>query len=68
MKKLFALLLVLSMSMTLLAVPALGEEPLTIEFWHAGSGSVGTTIDAAGTLIFSIFSSTKLWRQAEHLR
>ena len=47
MKKLFALLLVLSLSLTLLAVPALGEEPLTIEFWHAGSGSVGTTIDAA---------------------
>lgn len=46
MKKLLVLLLTLALVLSM-APMALAEEKLTIEFWHAGSGSVGTTIDNA---------------------
>lgn len=47
MKKLLVFLLALSLALSLSAPLAMAEENLTIEFWHAGTGSVGTTIDDA---------------------
>lgn len=46
MKKLVVFLLTLTLLMSM-APMSMAQEKLTIEFWHAGSGVVGTTIDAS---------------------